>query len=125
LSGDSAPHFTTIAAFVSGLGDDIARLFGQVLYLCDRQGLIGREMFAIDGVKLPSNASKARSGTRADAASSAPKGWCTSSAVTSFSMQLQPKRTNDFKDGVEARATITGERFVETFARQSCIARNL
>ncbi|MDC8774596.1 transposase, partial [Roseateles albus] len=27
------------------------------------QGLIGREMFAIDGVKLPSNASKERSGT--------------------------------------------------------------
>jgi len=47
LSGDSAPHYTTIAAFVSGLGDDIAKLFAQVLYLCDRQGLIGREMFAI------------------------------------------------------------------------------
>lgn len=66
LSGDSAPHFTTIAAFVSGLGDDIAPLFAQVLYLCDRQGLIGREMFAIDGVKLPGNASKSKSGTRAD-----------------------------------------------------------
>ena len=37
-----------------------------MLYLCDRQGLIGREMFAIDGVKLPSNAAKAKSGTRAD-----------------------------------------------------------
>ena len=24
----------------------IAKLFAQVLYLCDRQGLIGREMFA-------------------------------------------------------------------------------
>ena len=66
LSGDSAPHFTTLAAFVSGLGNDVARLFAQVLYLCDRQGLIGRTMFAIDGVKLPSNASKAKSGTRAD-----------------------------------------------------------
>ena len=66
LSGDSAPHFTTVAGFVSTLGDKIAPLFGQVLLLCDRQGLIGREMFAIDGVKLPSNASKSRSGTRAD-----------------------------------------------------------
>ena len=46
LCGDSAPHFTTLAAFVSGLGDDIARLFAQVLYLCDRQGLIGRQMTA-------------------------------------------------------------------------------
>ena len=74
LCGDSAPHFdrrkslwdTTIAAFISGLGDEISRLFSQVLFICDRQGLIGREMFAIDGVKLPSNASKAKSGTRAD-----------------------------------------------------------
>ncbi len=66
LSGDSQPHFTTIAGFVSTLGDDIARIFTQILFICDKQGLIGREMFAIDGVKLPSNASKARSGTRAD-----------------------------------------------------------
>ena len=66
LSGDSQPHFTTIAGFVSTLDDDIARIFTQILYLCDRQGLIGREMFAIDGVKLPSNASKQKSGTRAD-----------------------------------------------------------
>lgn len=66
LAGDTVPHFTTIASFVSTLGDDIARLFSQILFICDRQGLIGREMFAIDGVKLPSNASKARSGTRAD-----------------------------------------------------------
>ncbi len=66
LSGDSAPHFTTIAGFVSTLGDDIAHIFSQILFICDNQGLIGREMFAIDGVKLPSNASKARSGTRAD-----------------------------------------------------------
>ena len=73
LSGDSAPHFTTLAAFVSSLDEEVTQLFAQVLYLCDRQGLIGREMFAIDGVKLPSNASKARSGTRADFAHQADK----------------------------------------------------
>ncbi len=66
LSGDTSPHFTTIANFIGTLEDDIANVFGQVLYICDRQGLIGREMFAIDGVKLPGNASKAKSGTRAD-----------------------------------------------------------
>ena len=66
LSGDSQPHFTTIAGFVSSLGDDIARIFTQILFICDKQGLIGREMFAIDGVKLPSNAAKSKSGTRAD-----------------------------------------------------------
>jgi transposase len=66
LSGDSIPHFTTIAAFGRELKDEISNLFTQVLFLCDAQGLIGREMFAIDGVKLPSNASKAKSGTRAE-----------------------------------------------------------
>jgi transposase len=66
VSGDSQPHFTTLAAFVSSMGDAVATLFAQVLLVYDRQGLIGRQMFAIDGVKLPSNASKARSGTRAD-----------------------------------------------------------
>jgi transposase len=66
MSGDSQPNFTTLAAFVSQMGDLTAKLFAQVLALCDRQGLIGREMFAIDGVKLPSNASKTKSGTRED-----------------------------------------------------------
>lgn len=66
LCGDQTPHFTTIAAFVSTLGAEVAHLFGAVLAICDRQGLLGREMFAIDGVKLPSPASKHRSGSRAD-----------------------------------------------------------
>ncbi len=68
ISGDSAPQFTTIAKFVRELGDDAAILFTQVLLTCDRLGLIGRQMFAIDGVKLPSNADKRRSGTHAELA---------------------------------------------------------
>jgi hypothetical protein len=63
ISGDNAPQFTTIAKFVRELGSEIAALFQQVLMTCDAQGLIGRHMFAIDGVKLSSNASKHRSGT--------------------------------------------------------------
>lgn len=66
LSGDSQPHYSTLATFISKLGDAAAKIFTQVLMICDRQGLIGREMFAIDGVKLPGDASKAKSGTRAD-----------------------------------------------------------
>ena len=66
ISGDSQPSHTHIAKFVANLGDQIKPLFGQVLMTCDAQGLIGRDMFAIDGVKLPSNASKERSGTHAE-----------------------------------------------------------
>ena len=63
ISGDSQPSHTHIAKFVANLSDQIKPLFSQVLMTCDAQGLIGRDMFAIDGVKLPSNASKERSGT--------------------------------------------------------------
>ncbi len=66
VSGDSQPSYTHIAKFVRELGDQIQPLFTQVLVTCDRQGLIGRQMFAIDGVKLPSNASKERSGTHTE-----------------------------------------------------------
>jgi transposase len=68
ISGDSAPQFTTIAKFVRELGEEVSAIFAQVLMICDRQGLIGRQMFAIDGVKLPSNADKRRSGTHAELA---------------------------------------------------------
>ena len=66
LSADTTPHFTTIAAFISTLEHEIVSIYRDVLLICDEAGLIGREMFAIDGVKLPSNASKEWSGTRAD-----------------------------------------------------------
>ena len=45
---------------------EITDLFLEVLLVCYEQNLIGKEMFAIDGCKLPSNASKEWSGTRAD-----------------------------------------------------------
>ncbi len=66
ITGDAKPHFTTVADFISRSRDAIASVFAQVLTVLGKEGLIGREMFAIDGVKLPSNASKHRSGTRAD-----------------------------------------------------------
>ncbi|WP_428311764.1 transposase [Hydrocarboniphaga sp.] len=68
LSGDTQPHFTTIASFVAKLPDEITSVFRNVLLVCDEQGLIGKALFAVDGCKLPSNASRSLSGTRADMA---------------------------------------------------------
>lgn len=68
VSGDSQPSYTHIAKFVRELGPEVHSLFTQVLLTCDRLGLIGKTMFAIDGVKLPANASKERSGTHAELA---------------------------------------------------------
>ncbi len=63
LSGDVQPHYTAIAAFVARMKEQIEPLFTQVLMICDKEGLIGRNMFAIDGCKIKSNASKEYSGT--------------------------------------------------------------
>ena len=66
LSCDTVPHFTTLASFVSGHTDEIAELFEQILLICHEQGLLGNELFAIDGCKMPSDASKEWSGTFAE-----------------------------------------------------------
>lgn len=63
LSCDSVPHFTGIASFVSSHPDAIEAVFEQVLLVCDQQGLLGHELLAIDGCKMPSNAAKEHSGT--------------------------------------------------------------
>ena len=66
LSADTQPHFTTIADFISTANEEIIRLFLEVLMVCDEMKLIGKEMFAVDGCKMPSNASKEWSGTKAE-----------------------------------------------------------
>jgi len=66
LSADTHPHFTTIADFISSRGELMIELFRDVLLICDKMGLIGKEMFAIDGCKLASNASKEWSGTKGE-----------------------------------------------------------
>jgi transposase len=63
LSCDTIPHFTTIADFVSNNADAIEALFEQILLICHEQGLLGNELFAIDGCKMRSDASKEWSGT--------------------------------------------------------------
>ena len=63
LCCDEVPHFTTIAAFVSGHASEIETLFEQILSICHQQGLLGNELFAIDGCKMPSDAAKEWSGT--------------------------------------------------------------
>lgn len=73
LTGDTQPHFTTIASFVAKMPAEITSVFRDVLLVCDEQGLIGKELFAVDGCKLPSNASRTWSGTKAELARKAEK----------------------------------------------------
>ena len=73
LTGDAQPHFTTIASFIAKMPSEITSVFRDVLLVCDEQGLIGKELFAVDGCKLPSNASRTWSGTQAELSRKAEK----------------------------------------------------
>ncbi|MFC1816576.1 hypothetical protein ACFL0M_11730 [Thermodesulfobacteriota bacterium] len=48
------------------MGNEVLGLFRDVLLICDEMKLIGKDMFSIDGCKMPSNASKEWSGTKAE-----------------------------------------------------------
>lgn len=63
LSCQQYPDHSTIASFVSSMHDEILPLFRDVLLVCDEMELLGGTFFALDGCKLPSNASKEWSGT--------------------------------------------------------------
>jgi len=63
LAEDTEPHHTTISNFVSGMENEIEKIFCETLYVCSEMKLIKGKMFAVDGCRLPSNASKEMSGT--------------------------------------------------------------
>ena len=62
LSGGQHPDHSKIADFVSSLSDEITPLFRNVLLVCEEMQLLGGTEFALDGLRLPSNASKRWSG---------------------------------------------------------------
>jgi transposase len=66
LACGQKPDHSTIAAFISSMGEEIARIYTQVLLVCEEEGLLGGTHFSLDGLKLSSNASKEWSGTFKD-----------------------------------------------------------
>lgn len=66
LSCGQYPDHSTIAAFVSSMKDEILCLFRDLLLVCEQLDLLGGTFFALDGCKLPSNASKQWSGMICD-----------------------------------------------------------
>ena len=62
LACGEQPDHSTIASFVSSMKDEILPLFRDVLLVCEQENLLGGTVFALDGCKLPSNASRRKSG---------------------------------------------------------------
>jgi transposase len=68
LSCLAMPDHSTIASFVDSMKEEIELLFVNILLICEEMNLLGHTEFALDGLKLPSNASKEYSGTHSDLA---------------------------------------------------------
>ena len=66
LSCNQRPDHSTIAEFVSSMKNEILPLFRDVLLVCEEMKLLGGTTFALDGCKLPSNASTKWTGTFPD-----------------------------------------------------------
>jgi transposase len=66
LSGRQSPDHSKIADFISTMKEEILPLFRDILLVCDELKLLGGTSFALDGLKLSSNASKHWSGTHAE-----------------------------------------------------------
>jgi len=111
LSADTRPHFTTIADFIATMDKEIIHLFRDVLLVCDDLGLIGKEMFAIDGCKLPSNASKEWSGTKADFEKKAVK------METAIGRMVEKHRKED-QNQTDIQIINREKKFVETLGKR-------
>ncbi len=56
------PDHSTFAAFISDMGDLAQEVFEQILLACEQANLLSYTHLSLDGVKLPSNASREWSG---------------------------------------------------------------
>ena len=63
LAEDMEPHWTTVADFISSNSEMFKETFVKVLLYCAELGLIEGRTFAIDGCRIPSNASLELTGT--------------------------------------------------------------
>lgn len=113
LSCDTNPHFTTIANFVSTMNQEISSLFRDVLLICTEMNLIGKTMFAIDGCKMPSNASKEWSGTKKDFEKKKEK------IEKTIDYIINKHRTNDGNEQLTAGMEEEEKRHIENLHKKS------
>ena len=111
LACGQRPDYSTIARFVSSMGEDqIASLFAQVLLICKEQDLLGGTHFSLDGYKLSSNAAKEWSGTHADLASKRDK---------LYELSRQAVRDHQRNDGGSGIGDAAGMQRADKLKRQA------
>jgi transposase len=107
LSCCQYPDHSTIAEFISSMKNEILPLFRDILLICEEEDLLGGTFFALDGCKLPSNASKQWSGTVADLKKKREK---IEERVAQLLEQQQETDKGEEKQGPEGGATDSKDR---------------
>jgi len=113
LSGNQRPDHSIIAAFVSSMKDDILPLFRDILLICEQEKILGGTFFALDVVKLPSNAPKRWSGTLSDIGKKKEK---IEQKVTQL---LEQQITADRDDGTDLPNASSREKQIEKLQKQA------
>ena len=113
LTWDMDIHWTKMAEFISSNREGFENVFVKVLMYCNGLELIGGEGYAIDGVRLPSNASMQMSGTKEE---------LEKRVKLCHKMAEKHIKRHEKKDGLGEADKGTEERFVK---RQEHLARQI
>jgi transposase len=111
LAENEEPYWTTIARFIVKNGEEVQKIFTEVLHFCNELQLIDGKMFAIDGCKLPSHASKEWSGTKEELRNKRAK------IERLVEKLIRQHKDDDDKDGGGSGDTEAEKKFAEQIKR--------
>jgi len=113
MSCNQRPDHSTIASFVSSMKDQILPLFCDILLVCDQENLLGGTIFALDGLKLRSNASMDWSGKISEISTKKEK------IKQKVKLLMEEQITTDKDDGNALTDRLSREQQIEKLHRQA------
>jgi transposase len=113
MSCNQRPDHSTIASFVSSMKDQILPLFCDILLVCEQENLLGGTIFALDGLKLRSNASMDWSGKVSEISKKREK------IEQKVKLLMEEQITTDKDDGNVLADRLNREQQIEKLHRQA------
>ena len=113
MSCNQRPDHSTIASFVSSMKGQILPLFCDILLVCEQENLLGGTIFALDGLKLRSNASMDWSGKISEIGKKKEK------IEQKVKLLMEEQITTDKDDGNALADRLCREKQIEKLHRQA------
>jgi transposase len=113
MSCNQRPDHSTIASFVSSMKHQILPLFCDILLVCEQENLLGGTIFALDGLKLRSNASMDWSGKISEISKKKEK------IEQKVKLLMEEQITTDKEDGSALADRLNREQQIKKLHRQA------